>query len=135
MTQEILSSLEKNSNGQIKVIFVQAFDTTINRPSAVPFGAWATVGNEKSIIIIKEARSKSSEYARQDVGYDIWNSSYKEHYTLSNSQYDQLFGKNNWEKIWMDFADFQNWKNARELITDDDAIKRQEASWKSTGHR
>lgn len=135
MKTEIISTIEKTSNNKIKVVFVNAFDATLNRPSVVPFGAWATIANENSVIIIKESRSKSREYAQQDIGYNIWNPSYKEHYEVSNSQYNQLFGSGNWEKVWMEFDEFQRWKANRNLIIDENANKRQESSWKSTGHR
>jgi len=135
MTTDEIKQLELTPNNKIKVVFILAFDETINKPSAVPYGGWMTVGNATNVIILKEARSKSIPYIKQDIGYEICDSRFVEHYTVSNNQLDELFGKNIWEKIWMEMDEFQNWIKDRQLIRDNDADKRQEASWKSTGHR
>ena len=135
MTKEEITKLEKGENGKIKVVFLLAFEATLNRPSAVPYGAWATVGNKDEVIILKEARSTSVSYSKQDIGFHLMSSRYGQHYNVSNAQYDELFGIDNWEKVWMEFQEFQDWKKDRSLRTDKDAEQRQEASWSSTGHR
>jgi hypothetical protein len=135
MTQDEIIGLEKGLTGKIKVVFLLAFEATVNRPSAVPYGAWATVGNKDTVIILKEARSKSAAYNKQDIGFHLMSSTYGQHYRVSNSQYDDLFGKDNWEKEWMEFNEFQSWKNDRDIVTDSDAKNRQDASWDSTGHK
>ena len=133
MTKEEILKLEKDENGKIKVVFLLAFEATINRPSAVPFGAWATVGNKDEVIILKEARSKTASYSKQDIGFHLISSRYGQHFNVSNAQYDELFGKDNWGKVWMEFNEFQDWQKARCLRTDKDADKRQETSWSSKG--
>jgi hypothetical protein len=135
MTQEEIIKLEKGQTGKIKVVFLLAFEATVNKPSVVPYGAWATVANKNEVIILKEARSKSAAYNKQDIGFYLMSSRYGQHYNVSNAQYDSLFGKDNWEKVWMEFDEFQDWKQDRKLKTDKDADKRQDASWSSTGHR
>jgi hypothetical protein len=135
MTKDEIIELEKTKTGKIKVIFLLSFEATLNRPSSVPYGAWATVGNKDEVIILKEARSKSVLYNKQDIGFSLTNSSFAQHYNVSNAQYDELFGKEKWEKVWMEFKEFHEWKKDRNLRTDRDAHKRQEDSWKSTGHR
>lgn len=135
MTQNELIKLEKTVNGKVKVVFLHAFEETVNRPSSVPYGAWATVGNNDEVIILKEARSKTATFNKQDIGFSLISNAHDEHYNISNSQYNELFGPDNWEKIWMEFHEFQDWKKDRKLRIDEDATARQEASWKSTGHR
>jgi hypothetical protein len=136
MDQESLKSLKKNNNNKITLIFTVAYNATVNGASATPNAAWAMVEDiSGNVILIKESKSTSEHYAKQDIGYTLHSPLYSEHFKVSNEQYDHIFGKDNWEKKWLTKEEFIEWKKEKIITTDKDARSLQNASWKSTGHR
>lgn len=126
----------KKKNGRVQIYFTLAYNLTLNHPSRTPHGAIALVENDKNeVIIIKESKSTTQHYAKQDIGYTLHSPMFGQHYGISCNQYNDLFGKGNWDKTWMDKEEFSQWIDGRTILRDEDADKRQDASWKSTGHK
>jgi len=136
MDEESLKTLKKNNNNKITLIFTIEYNATLNRSSATPNAARAMIEDlNGNLIVIKESKSTSEHYAKQDIGYTLHSPLYSEHYKVSNEQYDYIFGKDNWEKKWISKDEFIEWSKERNISTDKDAQSLQNESWKSTGHR
>jgi hypothetical protein len=135
MNTETLKTLERDEEGRITIVFTLAYSWTLNQPSATPYGAWALVKNGNEVIIVKESKSTSSHYSKQDIGFILHSPKYRQHYDISTNQYDNKFGKGLWEKIWLENDEFQSWMGDKNIVTDSEANSLQEESWKSTGHR
>ena len=131
----IISKLIKNKDQKYTIVFIEAYDLTLNRPSRTPVGAWAAVETTNEVLIIKESKSTNSRYAKQDIGFGLHSQKFGQHYNVTNNQFNEIFGIGMWDKKWMEFNEFMEWKNDRKLITLKLADTLQEESWKSTGHR
>ena len=120
-------------HGKFTIFFIEAYNQILNAPSLTPIGAWAIVESQDQVLIIKESKSKTSYYAKQDIGFILHTAKYGQHYEVSNNQYNIIFGMDNWEKKWMEFKEYQLWKKDRQVIKLKIASTLQNESWKSTG--
>ena len=72
MKTDKLQNVKRNENGKITIVFTIAYNSTLNNPSTTPNAAWAAIKNHENIVVIlKECRSTSEFYAKQDIGFTL----------------------------------------------------------------
>jgi hypothetical protein len=136
LNSETLNQIKRDKDGMVNMIFIHSGDFELNKFSLTPNSACAIVeDNNNRLIVIKESQSKSRRYAEQDIGCTLHSPAFKQHYEVSNRQYNELFGENKWTKKWMKNEEFYALSSNKILIVEKNAKKRQQESWSSTGHR